>query len=45
MGELFTYYAACDFTFIGGSLLKFGGQNLIEAASYGQADFNWSTHL
>ena len=33
MGELFTYYAACDFTFIGGSLLKFGGQNLIEAAS------------
>lgn len=33
MGELFTYYSACDFTFIGGSLLKFGGQNLIEAAS------------
>ena len=33
MGELFTYYAACDFTFIGGSLLPFGGQNLIEAAS------------
>ena len=32
MGELFTYYAACDFTFIGGSLLPFGGQNLIEAA-------------
>lgn len=33
MGELFTYYEACDFTFIGGSLLPFGGQNLIEAAS------------
>lgn len=33
MGELFTYYAACDFTFIGGSLLPLGGQNLIEAAS------------
>lgn len=33
MGELFSYYAACDFTFIGGSLLNFGGQNLIEAAS------------
>jgi 3-deoxy-D-manno-octulosonic-acid transferase len=32
MGELYTYYAACDFTFIGGSLLNFGGQNLIEAA-------------
>ena len=33
MGELFTYYAVCDFTFVGGSLLPFGGQNLIEAAS------------
>ncbi len=32
MGELYTYYAACDFTFVGGSLLNFGGQNLIEAA-------------
>jgi 3-deoxy-D-manno-octulosonic-acid transferase len=36
MGELFSYYAACDFTFVGGSLLKFGGQNLIEAASMGK---------
>ncbi|MFA6040944.1 MAG: lipid IV(A) 3-deoxy-D-manno-octulosonic acid transferase [Methylophilus sp.] len=36
MGELFTYYAACDFTFVGGSLKKFGGQNLIEAASLGK---------
>jgi 3-deoxy-D-manno-octulosonic-acid transferase len=31
MGEMFTYYAACDVAFIGGSLLPFGGQNLIEA--------------
>ncbi|MFW5439577.1 MAG: lipid IV(A) 3-deoxy-D-manno-octulosonic acid transferase [Methylophilaceae bacterium] len=36
MGELFTYYAACDFTFVGGSLLNFGGQNLIEAAIMGK---------
>ncbi len=36
MGELYTYYAACDLAFIGGSLLKFGGQNLIEAASMGK---------
>jgi 3-deoxy-D-manno-octulosonic-acid transferase len=36
MGELFTYYAACDFTFIGGSLLNYGGQNLIEAAAMGK---------
>ena len=36
MGELFTYYAACDFTFVGGSLLEYGGQNLIEAACMGK---------
>jgi len=36
MGELYTYYAACDFTFIGGSLFNFGGQNLIEAAVMGK---------
>ncbi len=36
MGELFTYYAGCDFTFVGGSLLEYGGQNLIEAASMGK---------
>lgn len=36
MGELFSYYAACDFTFVGGSLLNFGGQNLIEAAAMGK---------
>ncbi len=36
MNELFTYYAACDFTFIGGSLLPYGGQNLIEAAAMGK---------
>lgn len=36
MGELFTYYAAGDFAFVGGSMLKFGGQNLIEPASMGK---------
>jgi 3-deoxy-D-manno-octulosonic-acid transferase len=36
MGELFSYYGACDFAFIGGSLLPYGGQNLIEAASMGK---------
>ena len=35
MGELFAYYQASDLAFIGGSLLPFGGQNLIEAASVG----------
>jgi 3-deoxy-D-manno-octulosonic-acid transferase len=35
MGELFAYYRAADVAFIGGSLLPFGGQNLIEAAAVG----------
>jgi len=36
MGEMFAYYAACDLAFIGGSLLPFGGQNLIEACVVGK---------
>jgi len=36
MGEMFAYYAACDVAFIGGSLLPFGGQNLIEACAMGR---------
>nr|WP_154717452.1 lipid IV(A) 3-deoxy-D-manno-octulosonic acid transferase [Sterolibacterium denitrificans] len=35
MGELFAYYAACDVAFIGGSLLDYGCQNLIEACAVG----------
>ena len=35
MGEMFGYYAAADIAFIGGSLLPFGGQNLIEACAVG----------
>ncbi|OIR10292.1 3-deoxy-D-manno-octulosonic acid transferase [mine drainage metagenome] len=35
MGEMFAYYASCDLAFIGGSLLPFGGQNLIEACAAG----------
>jgi len=33
MGELFAYYAAADLAFVGGSLLPYGGQNLIEACA------------
>jgi len=36
MGEMFAYYAACDIAFIGGSLLPFGGHNLIEACAAGK---------
>ena len=35
MGEMPTYYAASDIAYIGGSLLPFGGQNLIEACAVG----------
>ena len=35
MGEMAAYYAAADVAFIGGSLLPFGGQNLIEACAVG----------
>jgi 3-deoxy-D-manno-octulosonic-acid transferase len=35
MGEMFAYYAAADVAFIGGSLLPYGGQNLIEACAVG----------
>lgn len=33
MGEMFGYYAAADLAFIGGSLLPYGGQNLIESCA------------
>jgi 3-deoxy-D-manno-octulosonic-acid transferase len=35
MGEMFAYYVSADLAFIGGSLLDFGSQNLIEAAACG----------
>lgn len=36
MGEMPSYYAACAFAFVGGSLLPYGGQNLIEACALGK---------
>jgi 3-deoxy-D-manno-octulosonic-acid transferase len=35
MGEMFAYYSAADLAIIGGSLLPYGGQNLIEACAVG----------
>jgi 3-deoxy-D-manno-octulosonic-acid transferase len=35
MGEMSAYYAACDVAFVGGSLLPYGAQNLIEACAVG----------
>lgn len=36
MGELFVYYASADVCLVGGSLLPFGGQNLIEPMRMGK---------
>lgn len=35
LGEMSAYFAACDVAFIGGSLLPFGAQNLIEGCAEG----------
>jgi 3-deoxy-D-manno-octulosonic-acid transferase len=35
MGEMFAYYASVDLAFIGGSLLDYGCQNLIEPCAVG----------
>ena len=35
MGEMTAYYAAADLAFVGGSLVAFGAQNLIEACAVG----------
>ena len=35
LGELMNYYAAADLAFVGGSLAKVGGHNVLEAAALG----------
>lgn len=37
IGELGRLYAAADFCFVGGSLIRHGGQNILEPASLGKA--------
>lgn len=36
LGEMFAYYAACDVAIMGGSLLDYGSQNLIEPCALGK---------
>lgn len=36
MGELMSYYAACDVAFVGGSLADTGGHNVLEPAALGK---------
>ena len=35
MGELMTFFGACDIAFVGGSLVANGGHNMIEPAAWG----------
>jgi 3-deoxy-D-manno-octulosonic-acid transferase len=35
MGELMTFFGACDIAFVGGSLVPTGGHNIIEPAAWG----------
>lgn len=37
LGELLFFYAACDFCFVGGSLVEIGGHNLLEPAALARA--------
>ena len=36
MWELMRYYAACDVAFVGGSMDRVGGQNMLEPAAMGK---------
>ena len=36
MGELMTFFGACDIAFVGGSLVTNGGHNMIEPAAWGK---------
>jgi 3-deoxy-D-manno-octulosonic-acid transferase len=36
IGELLYFYSLCDFCFVGGSLIKFGGHNILEPIYFGK---------
>jgi 3-deoxy-D-manno-octulosonic-acid transferase len=44
IGDLFTLYGLADVTFIGGSIVPHGGQNLLEPAAWGRAPI-YGPHL
>ena len=44
IGDLFTLYGAADVTFIGGSLVPHGGQNILEPAAWARAPI-YGPHL
>ena len=37
IGQLQRFYAVCDLAFVGGSLVRHGGQNMLEPAAQGRA--------
>ncbi len=44
IGDLFTLFGAADVTFVGGSLVPHGGQNILEPAAWGRAPI-YGPHL
>ncbi len=44
IGDLFTLYGLADVTFVGGSLVPHGGQNILEPAAWGLAPI-YGPHL
>jgi 3-deoxy-D-manno-octulosonic-acid transferase len=44
IGDLFTLYGLADVTFVGGSLVPHGGQNILEPAAWGRAPI-YGPHL
>ena len=44
IGDLFTLYGAADVTFVGGSLIPHGGQNILEPAAWGRTPI-YGPHL
>jgi 3-deoxy-D-manno-octulosonic-acid transferase len=53
IGDLFSLYGATDVAFVGGSLVRHGGQNILEAAAWGRAplygpnlsNFRWAQDI
>jgi len=53
IGDLFTLYGAADVTFVGGSLVPHGGQNILEPAAWGRVpiygphmeNFRWAQNI
>ena len=45
IGELGRLYSLGDIIFVGGSLVKTGGHNILEPAAHGKANFGWASYV